>query len=428
MDIGIFNKAYLYLNYGKKSIIIENKYTLKDEINSSLLRKALQNIIGRFHYFKLKPIIDINGKIDCTINNSKIDVYEQDDKIYYLGTKETNNYLFKVAYKENNIYISLSHAIADARGALLFGNSLIYEYLKLIGVKIEADKNLITNETPIEESETEILKGEKAKINKKNNFEESFIIPVDYKYFNTEYEKKIVIKWNAKEFSNLIHKLECTPVSLFTAIIGNAIYKNYKIEGKKVSASIPVDLRKYFQSKAQSNFISSIKLDFKEEYKDLPIEDQVKKIKNELKKRLKLTNFREKTYETEEVFKSIIDTPIKSNIEYENLSDRLEIFMNKPEATYMISNIGIINIPKQMQDYITDYEITTSNTTLSTLYTLITIGDVGKLIITQNDDSKIVINEIRKFFIENGMKVQVEDYGKIRMDFIAPYKFEMQKW
>ena len=31
MDIGIFNKAYLYLNCGKKSIIIENRYTLNEK-------------------------------------------------------------------------------------------------------------------------------------------------------------------------------------------------------------------------------------------------------------------------------------------------------------------------------------------------------------------------------------------------------------
>jgi len=32
---------------------------------------------------------------------------------------------------KNDIYISISHAIADGRGAVLFGCSLIYEYLKL---------------------------------------------------------------------------------------------------------------------------------------------------------------------------------------------------------------------------------------------------------------------------------------------------------
>ena len=98
--------------------------------------------------------------------------------------------------------------------------------------------------------------------------------------------------------------------------------------------------------------------------------------------------------------------------------------MKVPEATYMLSNLGVINIPEQMQPYITDYECTTSNTTLSTLYTMMTIGNVGKLVITQNDDSKIIMKEIVNTFLKNGFKVQVQDYGKIRMDAVVPYQFE----
>ncbi|MBR2857870.1 hypothetical protein IKE96_01510 [bacterium] len=105
------------------------------------------------------------------------------------------------------------------------------------------------------------------------------------------------------------------------------------------------------------------------------------------------------------------------------MSRELEEIMKLPEATYMLSNLGIINISKQMQSYITDYECTTSNTTLSTLYTMMTIGNIGKLVITQNDDSKIIINEIVNTFLKNGIKVQVQDYGKIKMDAVVPYQF-----
>jgi hypothetical protein len=124
------------------------------------------------------------------------------------------------------------------------------------------------------------------------------------------------------------------------------------------------------------------------------------------------------------LFRGLEGKQLLTKAEAEKESRKLEEIMKLPEATYMLSNLGIINIPKQMQPYITDYECTTSNTNLSTLYTMMTIGNVGKLVITQNDDSKIIMNEIVNTFLKNGIKVQVQDYGKIRMDDVVPYQFE----
>ena len=424
MDIGIFNKAYLYLNCGKKSVVIQNKYTLSEKIDYKILKKALQNIVEKFYYFKLKPVINENGDIDFVKNDSELNVYELDNKVHHLGTEEVNGYLFRISFQDNNIYISISHAIADGRGAILFGCSLIYEYLKLMGIKIDCTDEILTTETPFYETEIDSFTTNELDKREEKCYEEPFVLPINYKYFKTEYAKKTVISWNAEEFSNIIHRLECTPVTLITTIIGNAIYKNYNVKEKKVLVSIPVDLRPFYQSKAQANFFTGIKLEFKKEYKDLQLKEQVRNIQKNLKEQLDIKNLKSNIYETEIFFKNIVNKTIKTKAEAENVSQKLEEIMKVPEATYMISNLGIINIPKQMMPYIKDYECTTANTTLSTLYTLMTIGNISKLVITQNDDSEIIIKEIVNTFLKSDIKVQVQDYGKIRMDAIVPYKFE----
>ena len=424
MDIGIFNKAYLYLNCGKKSIVIENRYTLNKKIDGNVLKKALKNVIEKFYYFKLKPVIDENGNIDFVKNNAELNVYELDNKVHYLGTEEVNGYLFRISFQDNDIYISISHAIADGRGAIIFGLSLIYKYLKLMGIKIDFSDEITTDKTPINETEMDTFTPNELDKRKEYYYEEPFVLPIDYKYFNTEYDKKTVISWNAEKFSSFIHKLECTPVALITTIIGNAIYKNYDVEEKKMLVSIPVDLRPFYQSKAQANFFTGIKLEFKKEYKGLSLKEQVKKIQKELEEQLKLTNLKSNIYGTKVFFEKIASKTIKTQAEAEKISHKIEEIMKLPEATYMVSNLGIINIPKQMQPYIMDYECTTSNTTLSTLYTMMTIGDVSKLVITQNDDSTIIMKEIVNTFTKNGIKVQVKNYGKIRMDIVVPYQFD----
>ncbi len=424
MDIGIFNKAYLYLNYGKKSIVIENKYTLNDKIDSNVLKKALQNIIERFHYFKLKPVIDENGNIDFVKNNAELNVYELDNKVHHLGTEEVNGYLFKISFQDNDIYISISHTIADGRGAVLFGCSLIYEYLKLKGIKINFSDEVITKETPISETEMDTFISNELDKREEYCYEEPFVLPINYQYFKTEYEKKTMISWNAEEFSSFIHQLKCTPVALLTTIIGNAIYKNYDVKEKKVLVSIPVDLRPFYQSKAQANFFTGIKLEYKKEYKNLQLKEQVKNIQKALEEQLDITKLKSNIYETEMFFKNIVNKSIKTKAEAEKISHKIEEIMDLPESTFMLSNLGIINIPKQMQPYIKDYECTTSNTTLSSLYTMMTIGNVSKLVITQNDDSKVIIKEIVNTLLKNGIEAQIKDYGKIRMDAIVLYKFD----
>ncbi|MBR3324720.1 MAG: hypothetical protein IKG14_01555 [Clostridia bacterium] len=424
MDIGILNKTYLYLNCGNKSIVIQNRYTLSEKVKGDELTKALQNIIDRFHYFKLKPVINKNGNIDFVKNNADLNVYEFDNKVHFLGTKEVNGYLFRISFQGNNIYISVSHAIADGRGTLLFGCSLIYEYLKIIGKKIDFSDEIITNETPINETETDTLELNELDRREKFGNEEPYVLPVNYQYYKTEYEKKTVISWNAEKFSDLIHQLGCTPVTLITTIIGNAIYKNYDVKKKKVLVSIPVDLRPFYQSKAQANFFTGIKLEYKEEYINLPLKEQLNNIQKALEEQLSIKNLKSNVYETELFFENIVSKPIGTKKEVEKLSCELEDIMKLPEATFMLSNLGIVGVPKQMKTYIKDFECTTSNTTLSTLYTMMTINNIGKLVITQNDDSKIIIEEIVSTFIKNGIKVQVEDYGKIRMDTVAPFKFE----
>ena len=213
--------------------------------------KRSGNLVPHTLYVTVK-LSDIDGRIHID--------YEFDNKVHHLGTEEVNGYLFRVSFQNNNIYISMSHAIADGRGAVLFGCSLIYEYLKLMGIKITSSDEIITNETPISETEMDTFTSNELEKSKNYSYEEPFVLPTNYQFFNTEYEKKTVLSWNAENFSNFIHQLECTPVAFITTIIGNAIYKNYDVKEKKVFVSIPVDLRPFYQSKAQANFFTGIKL------------------------------------------------------------------------------------------------------------------------------------------------------------------------
>lgn len=423
MDIGVFNKAYLYLNCGKKSIVFQKKFTLSEKIDIKTLKSALKNIIGRFHYFRLKPVIDESGSVDFVGNDAEPEVYEFDDEVHHLGTEEVNGYLFRISVRNCDLYISIAHAIADGRGALLFCRSLIYEYLRISGKKLDVCDEVLTNEAPASETEKDTLTAEIAELSEEFCPEEPFIMPSDHHYFKTEYQRKTVLSWSAESFSDLVRRLECTPAALITAITGKAIYKNFDVKDKKVLVSIPVDLRPFYNSRAQSNFFVGIKIEYKREYADLPLREQLRNIQEAIEKQLDISNLKSSIFLTEQFFKNIAGKKLKTKEEAENASREAEEIMKRPEATFMLSNLGIIKIPEQMKSWITDFECTTSNTTLSPLFTMMTIGAVGKLVITQNDDSKVLLREIADAFLENGVEVQIRECGRIRMDNVVPFEF-----
>ena len=66
-----------------------------------------------------------------------------------LSSKEKTSHLLQVSVRENRIAIDFSHIITDGNGATRFLLTLIYEYLKLCGIKIQRnDEMLDIGESP----------------------------------------------------------------------------------------------------------------------------------------------------------------------------------------------------------------------------------------------------------------------------------------
>ena len=65
---------------------------------------------------------------------------------YYIGSDDTNGYLFLCGYKGSTIYLDYQHCISDGRGFDQFMRTILYYYLKGMGHDVEPGR-IRTNET-----------------------------------------------------------------------------------------------------------------------------------------------------------------------------------------------------------------------------------------------------------------------------------------
>ena len=97
--------------------------------------------------------------------------------------------------------------------------------------------------------------------------------------------------------------------------------------------------------------------------------------------------------------------------------------MSKANTTYLLTNVGVFKVPSKMQPHILDFDGIAPNLEYSPVYALMTMGDAGRLIISQNSDSLILPEEIAKIMGENGVEVTVKDCGLIWTDSVLPHLF-----
>ncbi len=99
---------------------------MKDEVDGTLLRQALEITMTRYPYLKKRIIADDRG-YSLTDNNLPLVVKESDQPMTLCG-QESNYHLFALTYYGKNIFFNNVHAIFDGRGRGPVLHTLMYYY------------------------------------------------------------------------------------------------------------------------------------------------------------------------------------------------------------------------------------------------------------------------------------------------------------
>lgn len=321
---------------------------LKENINKDILLEALSETLkdypifhstlkkGIFWYYleesDIKPKVLEEDRIPC-------------DFMYGL--------LYRVSYYKKRINLEVSHALTDATGTLEFLKSLTANYLKL-KYNIE-NIPVMNNASTVEKSDDSFEKYYKrARIHKKKIEKKS------YKINGQDYpENRIKIiegLMSTQKVLELSKKYNTTMTVFLTSLLIDSIGKQMTEREKKrpVYITVPVNLRKYFPSKTIRNFFNTISVSYKfkddYEFEDI-IENVSKQFKENLKKEALKDNMSDMVL-LENIFvlrvipRFIKDMVLKFSFE-----------LTRKMHTMTLSNIGIIEMPEILNEYIDYFDV-----------------------------------------------------------------------
>ncbi len=334
---------------------------LHEEIDKEILQKALDKALplfplyqsvlrrGMFWYYfdstDARPEVVEERKLPCSM------LYKQNRR----------NLLFEVSYFNRRINLEMYHALTDGTGALGFLNTIVYYYLT---IKHEDDFKEGLPKLPYDASFTQKMddsflkhySGDKTldKIKLNRAYHITGRRAIDNRLRIVEGVMSV------KEVLQLAHRYDTTMTMYLTALYMKAIYMDMPTRSRRypVRLTVPVNLRTYFPSVTARNFFTTVGVSYDFAKNSDKLEDIILEVKEAFTRELTEERLREHINRLSalehNVFMRVIPLVLKDSILRfaTRLSDR--------GITATLSNIGKINVAKELVPYIHLFDCFTS--------------------------------------------------------------------
>lgn len=323
---------------------------INEKVDESILQKALNMTIdefptyrfimkrGAFWYYleqsDIQPVVKKEDKSPCSA------IYDRDRK----------KLLFEVTYFRNRINLEVYHVLTDGTGALEFLKCLVYHYLclkhKEVSSSIELDYDA-SNYQQMDDSFQRYYDSSKKKNNKMR-------FAYRIKGIKTLDNQLNIIEgfMPVKAMLNKAHEYSATLTAFVTALLLTAIYEEmpYRDRKKDVVISIPVNLRKYFDSESARNFFSVIPVTYNFSKQSSEFGEIIKYVNNFLKEELKEEKLKLRINALIGLEKNVILRIVPLFLK--NIVLRIAFRISEMTDTSTISNLGQVKMPKELEKYI----------------------------------------------------------------------------
>ena len=346
------NSAKIFpISAGKKySTVFRFSAVMKEKVYPKKLEKAVIKTLEEYKSFKVRMKAGFFWYYFEENPKRPIIEKEKEYPCKYINPRTNNNYQFKVTYFENKINIDIFHSLTDGNSGMTFFKEIIYNYLEILHPEEFNDERTLRK---IEyDTEDSYMKNYDKKSKSNASSQKAYELKGGKIGLGAISAIHEII--NLEQLKQECKKYEATITQYLTSVLIYSIYEeNYKkYNGKKpIKVCIPVNLKKYFQSKTMANFFSYITLIAKKENMET-FDKIVEFVKNDFKQRL-----------TEEEIMKTMSANVKlgNNIAVKvvplflkKILVRLSYLEIRKYTTITYSNIGRIGIIGKYQDYI-DY-------------------------------------------------------------------------
>lgn len=270
LDCQYEHYSFLYVNNKEMRFTYRIIVNLKDTVDFSAMRKAVDTAIKRYPYFSVK-VVKHGNEYDVVPNEKPIPVINSSDSVC-LGTDETNGHLIAVCCENNTVNFDFYHGLTDASGATPFIQSVLYYYItercgKAIdceGIRL-ADDELLPDETCSPLSNTTEFPDEPL-------YEYTPQPAFNFAKYDGDLDNKETVYYidvDEKSLMELSKSSDGTPNSIVAAMLYKTILRLYPDVEEPIVAGVAINSRPAL--KMQNNYadlISLMKLNYPIKAKD----------------------------------------------------------------------------------------------------------------------------------------------------------------
>ncbi|NMD38045.1 MAG: hypothetical protein GYA87_05115 [Christensenellaceae bacterium] len=379
---------------------------LKNNIVPELMQMALNFTIKRFPFMATTVK---NGffwhYLDTTKRRFKLKP-EIHKPCMPINVAASGSQSFRLLYYKNRLSVEFFHVLTDGNGAIVFLNTLLAEYLRLLGNNIPCNDQVLDINDVINSQETE---NEFANIELKNTkaggFGGSSALQLSG---NIAHSNPSRILHFEMETDKLLEKSRASNTSLTAYLLAYIfVAAKYSTEAQKgnLNIQVPVNLRKFYNKKTLRNFVMFCKISNPIDSFD-NIEEIIPEITKQLKEKSTLQAMEEMVQATIRLVRSLKYVPLfikrpVAKLAYGFLGDKV--------FTCAFSNLGNVSLPVEMRPYIDKYDVVMGASSTNRVgCTCISFNNKTVLSLTKNTEDPSFEEKLAMLFKENGIAYNLE--------------------
>lgn len=380
---------------------------LKTDVQKDILQMALNFTIKRFPYFATSVkrgffwhyLDGVNKHYQICGENTR------PCSAIKIGRSQTP---FRVIYYKNRISVEYFHILTDGMGGTIFLKTLVAEYLKLLGEKVEySDTIFNVNEFPHPQEWADDF-SKAIPSDKQISFNQPQALPIrgnmesmkPYQVLHFEMDGK-ALHSKAKEYGVTVTALMLTYITLATKKAARIKNKN----NSNIQIQVPCNMRKYYNSKTVSNFAMYGVLKFAPESitdrKSLSSTMQGvlrhDTSKNELNKQMLAANSLVKKLKFIPLtVKDFVAKPIYG-------------LMGDKSFSNVLSNLGVVKFPENLQKHIEKMDFVLGPTLTNRVATaMVTNGGSAVFTITKMTKDDAFEQEMKRLIELDGLELTIK--------------------
>jgi hypothetical protein len=369
-------KLYSSIISSRATTLFRLSATLTSPIQPDTLQQALGLTLERYPFFKVQLKQGFFWYYFEETDRTPIVEKEKYHPCISLSIKKRGSFPYRVYYYNNRIALELSHSLTDGTGGLQFLTELLRQYLQLQGSiperqeKVNDNQLLLETENAFQKYYHKDIPAPRAWLG--NSFKLPFVMDKKgYYHIVTGIVPVRDVKKKAKAYG--------VSLTIFlTAIYIESLIKIQEKTGRRkrpIVMNVPVNMRSFFESETMRNFFVSITPAIDARLGNYPLEEIIQELQIEFSRLLtpkKLRQYIKRSVKAEQSLAlKFLPSPLKDMI-----APSIYSFFGEGQYTSGLSNLGVIQMPEEMEDYIERIEC----------YPPPSIGNIVKAMITSYQD------------------------------------------